>query len=66
MVAVCKLRPQIHCSPGAPRRYRPSQFPRLNAWFDRPWRDGEARRTDLVVIGMKGLDRPAIEAALRG
>jgi len=40
--------------------------PRLNAWFDRPWRADEARHTGLVVIGMKGLDRPAIEAALRG
>ncbi len=40
--------------------------PRLNAWFDRPWRTDEARRTGLVVIGMKGLDKPAIEAALKG
>jgi len=40
--------------------------PRLNAWFERPWSDGEARATSLVVIGMKGMDQPAIEAALRG
>jgi cobalamin biosynthesis protein CobW len=40
--------------------------PRLEAWFDRPWRPDEARITALVVIGLKGLDRPAIEAALKG
>jgi cobalamin biosynthesis protein CobW len=40
--------------------------PRLNAYFDRPWRPGEARRTELVVIGMSGLDRSAIAAALAG
>ncbi len=39
--------------------------PRINAWFDRPWRDGEERATNLVVIGEAPLDRPAIEAALR-
>lgn len=38
--------------------------PRLDSYFDRPWARGEARRSALVVIGLKGLDRPAIEAAL--
>ena len=28
--------------------------PRVNHWFDRPWRDGESRRSSLVVIGLKG------------
>jgi cobalamin biosynthesis protein CobW len=37
---------------------------RLQHYFDRPWRAGEARLTRLVVIGRKGLDRAAIEAAL--
>jgi cobalamin biosynthesis protein CobW len=37
---------------------------RLQNYFDRPWRAGEARLTRLVVIGRKGLDRAAIEAAL--
>jgi cobalamin biosynthesis protein CobW len=32
--------------------------------FDRAWAAGEARRSRLVVIGRKGLDRAAIEAAL--
>ncbi|NMM45327.1 cobalamin biosynthesis protein CobW [Rhodospirillaceae bacterium KN72] len=40
--------------------------PRLRRYFDRAWKDGEPRRTELVVIGQKGLDRPAIEAAIRG
>ena len=38
--------------------------PRLNAWFDRPWKDGEARETALIVIGESPLDREAIVASL--
>jgi len=40
--------------------------PRLNSYFDRPWRAGERRATELVVIGMKGLQSAAIERQLRG
>lgn len=40
--------------------------PRLNCYFDRPWKQGEARRTQLVVIGEKHMDQPAITAMLRG
>ncbi len=40
--------------------------PRIQHFFDRPWREGEARRTQLVVIGQKGLDRTTIEAVLAG
>jgi len=40
--------------------------PRIQHFFDRPWKDGEPRRTGLVVIGQKGLDRTAIEAELAG
>jgi cobalamin biosynthesis protein CobW len=39
---------------------------RVQHYFDRPWEPGEERRSQLVVIGKKGLDRQAIEAALRG
>ena len=39
---------------------------RVSHYFDRPWKPGEARRGDLVVIGLKGIDRTAIEAALAG
>jgi cobalamin biosynthesis protein CobW len=34
--------------------------PRLETYFDRPWRLGESRAGRLVVIGLKGLDRAAI------
>ena len=33
--------------------------------FDRPWKAGEARDGRLVVIGLKGFDVKAVEAALR-
>jgi cobalamin biosynthesis protein CobW len=38
--------------------------PRIQHHFDRPWKADEPRRTQLVVIGQKGLDRTAIEAAI--
>jgi cobalamin biosynthesis protein CobW len=38
--------------------------PRIQQFYDRAWKDGE-RRTQLVVIGQKGLDREAIEAGIR-
>src|SRR5690606_13117646 len=38
--------------------------PRVNAWFDRPWKAGEARETALVVIGEAPLDHAAITASL--
>ena len=37
---------------------------RVQYHFDRPWYPGEQRRTYLVVIGKKGLDRAAISSAL--
>ena len=40
--------------------------PRVDAYFDRPWRPDETRRSSLVVIGEKGLDEPAIRTALEG
>src|SRR5690606_9082995 len=38
--------------------------PRVTAYFDRPWKDGESRETALVVIGEQPLDRAAITASL--
>lgn len=38
--------------------------PRIQRYYDRPWAAGEERRSRLVVIGQRGLDRRAIEAAL--
>ncbi len=39
--------------------------PRINAWFDRPWKPGERRETALVVIGESPLDHDAISQSLR-
>ncbi|MGE0008718.1 MAG: cobalamin biosynthesis protein CobW [Parvibaculaceae bacterium] len=40
--------------------------PRLTSYFDRPWRADERRGSEIVVIGLKGLDRALIEARLMG
>ena len=40
--------------------------PRLSSYFDRPWKAGDRRGTQLVVIGEKHMNRAAIEAMLRG
>ncbi|BCH35435.1 cobalamin biosynthesis protein CobW [Mesorhizobium sp. L-8-10] len=40
--------------------------PRVSHYYDRPWAPSEERRSRLVVIGLKGLDRPAIEGILAG
>ncbi|MTJ79535.1 MAG: cobalamin biosynthesis protein CobW [Telmatospirillum sp.] len=39
---------------------------RVAGYYDRPWRTGEDRQGELVVIGCKGLDRTAIADALSG
>lgn len=38
--------------------------PRVSHYFDRPWGEGEARASRLVVIGEKGIDREKIAALL--
>ena len=38
---------------------------RLNHYYDRPWKPNEDRRTQLVVIGLSGLDRAKIKAILK-
>ncbi len=38
--------------------------PRVQRYYDRPWRDGEARQSNLVVIGLKGVDWPAVASGL--
>ena len=40
--------------------------PRVNHYFDRAWTSADDRRSRLVVIGLKGLDRAGIEAVLAG
>jgi len=39
---------------------------RFQHHFDKPWPAGGERRGQLVVIGLSGLDQPAIEAAILG
>jgi cobalamin biosynthesis protein CobW len=39
---------------------------RVTQQYDRPWRAAEARQGQLVVIGLKGLDRAAVVRALAG
>ena len=52
--------------PGKPMRLAVQGVgPRLDRYFDRPWRAGE-RRSALVVIGRKGLDRAAITREIAG
>ncbi|RVU36114.1 cobalamin biosynthesis protein CobW [Hwanghaeella grinnelliae] len=51
--------------PGLPRReVFQAAGPRLQRYFDRPWRDGENRRSELVVIGLHTIDEAAIRAHL--
>jgi cobalamin biosynthesis protein CobW len=40
--------------------------PRVSHYYDRPWGASEARQGNLVVIGLKGLDRDAVTKALLG
>jgi len=39
---------------------------RFQRYFDRDWRDGENRGSELVVIGRAGMDRAAIAAEIAG
>ena len=40
--------------------------PRVSHYYDRAWGGEEARAGNLVVIGLKGLDREAVTKALSG
>ncbi|TIQ37606.1 MAG: cobalamin biosynthesis protein CobW [Mesorhizobium sp.] len=40
--------------------------PRVNHYYDRAWTAEDDRRSRLVVIGLKGLNRPAVERILAG
>ena len=40
--------------------------PRVNHYYDRPWSPADDRRSRLVVIGLKGLDREKVERILIG
>ncbi len=38
--------------------------PRVQRYYDRPWRVGEERQSNLVVIGLKGVDWSAVTSCL--
>ncbi len=38
---------------------------RIDGYYDRPWQDDETRSSRIVVIGLKGFDQAAVEAALK-
>jgi cobalamin biosynthesis protein CobW len=40
--------------------------PRVNHYYDRAWTEADDRRSRLVVIGLKGINRGAIETILAG
>jgi cobalamin biosynthesis protein CobW len=40
--------------------------PRVSHYYDRAWTAADERRSRLVVIGLKGIDRSAIEKILAG
>jgi len=51
--------------PGKPMRLALQAVgPRIERYFDRPWRSDEQRGSRVVVIGRKGIDADAIRAAL--
>ncbi|MGF1650583.1 MAG: cobalamin biosynthesis protein CobW [Hyphomicrobiaceae bacterium] len=53
--------------PGKPMRLVVQAVgPRVETYFDRPWRDADARPGRLVVIGLAGLDRAALAGLLSG
>jgi len=52
---------------GAPARFLVQAVgPRVNGYFDRPWKAGEERQSALVVISAKGINEPEIRAGLTG
>ncbi|MDP4796561.1 MAG: cobalamin biosynthesis protein CobW [Rhodospirillales bacterium] len=63
---ILRIKGFVHV-PGKPMRHVVQAVgPRIDRYFDRPWADGEVRQSRLVVIGLAGMDRTAIERALRG
>ena len=62
---VLRVKGFVHV-PGKPMRHVVQAVgPRVERYYDRPWRAGEDRSGVLVVIGLTGLDRARIAAALR-
>ena len=61
------LRVKVFVDTGKPMRLLVQAVgPRVNHYYDRAWEVADDRRSRLVVIGLKGLDRPAVEKILVG
>jgi cobalamin biosynthesis protein CobW len=51
--------------PGRPMRHVIQAVgSRIDRYYDRPWRDGEERRTELVVIAQRGIDEALLRSDL--
>ena len=61
---ILRLKGFLHVPGKAMRQVVQAVGTRLERYYDRPWRAGEDPASRLVVIGLKGLDRAAITAAL--
>ena len=61
---ILRMKGFVHVSGKEMRHVVQAVGTRIQRYYDRPWRAGEARLSRLVVIGEKGLDRAAVAAAL--
>lgn len=53
--------------PGKPMRHVVQGVgSRIDRYFDKAWETDEDRRSELVIIGLHGIDHAAVEAAIRG
>ena len=57
---ILRIKGFIHVSNKNMRQVIQAVGPRLQRYYDRPWRSDEQRGTELVVIGMTSLDQNAI------
>ena len=63
---ILRLKGFLHVTAKEARHVVQAVGTRVERYFDRPWKQGEARASTLVVIGRKGFDRAAIEAIIQG
>ncbi len=61
---VLRLKGFVHVEGKPMRLLVQAVGPRVSHYYDRAWEASEDRRTRLVVIGLKGLDRAAVERIL--
>ncbi|MEX0695166.1 MAG: cobalamin biosynthesis protein CobW [Rhodospirillales bacterium] len=63
---ILRIKGFVHV-PGKPMRHVVQAVgPRIDRYFDRPWGEAETRQSQLVVIGLAGMDRAAITQGLKG